>query len=282
MDNNNVIFPDCWEEVLPCEWQYLLKLRYKLMTQPGVTLKDIKVEWCRFVLHNRGARPDKSKTDFLCLIYELSNTLDWMWKVNSDQSIELTFNSTANLLPRWGKLVGPLSHGGDLTFAEFRHAVILFNQYNETQEPIYLSCLVGMLYRKPAHKVSKKAFNGQYRENFVPARIDLYASRVNSMPQWVQYGVYVWFAHFCDYLLTGDFIVEGSQVCFAPVFERKKDSDGDHSQSLGMNAILFSVAESGIFGKLDEADQQPLLRIMLKLLDDKQRTESLMSKTKSL
>lgn len=275
MKKEDVIFPDCWEEVLPSEWQYLLKLRHKLMTQKGVTLKDVKIEWCRFVLHNRRFRQDVGKTDFLILIYELSNTLDWMWGVNDDQFIELTFNSTVNLLPRWGKLVGPLSHGGDLTFAEFRHAVILFNQYNATQESIYLSCLVGMLYRKPGKNVGKKTFDGQYREEFNPARIDLYAKRIEVMPEWVQYGVYAWFAHFCDYLLTGEFIVDGSQVCFSSIFERKKESEGDNqSQNLGMNAILFSVAESGIFGNLDEADKQPLLRIMLKLLDDKQRAES--------
>ena len=50
MNNKQIDFPDCWEEVLPAEWLYLLRLRQKLIERPKITLMDVKREWCRFVL----------------------------------------------------------------------------------------------------------------------------------------------------------------------------------------------------------------------------------------
>ena len=277
---NEIEFPDSWDEVLPSEFYHILKLRNKLMNVKGVTLADIKLDWCRFVIQNRGIRPVNKQTDYYLLIYKLSQTLEWMWRVDDEGVVELTFTTTANLFPEWKNLRGPLSHGADLSFSEFRHAVILFNQYNETHEPELLDCLVGILYRKKGPFYGKKNFDGRYREDFMPARIDLYASRVRVMPAHLKYGVYLWFAYFCEYLLSGEFIVDGSQVCFAPVFERKKDDSQSDMQSIGMNSILFSIAESHIFGKVSETDEQPLLKIMLKLLDDKQRADYLLNKTK--
>lgn len=49
----DILFPDCWEEVKPLEWLHLLKNREKLMKQPGISLQDVKREWCAYVLKNR-------------------------------------------------------------------------------------------------------------------------------------------------------------------------------------------------------------------------------------
>lgn len=281
MSKKKIEFPECWEEVLPSEWIYLLKLREQLIQKKGITLNDIKSEWCRFALKNRGIRASQ-KVDYYLLIYNLSLTLDWMWKEDSDrQSVALTFDSTQNLLPTWKNLRGPLSHGNDMTFGEFRTAVGIMNSYMQSQDPAMLQALCGILYRKPGKKVGKENFNGHYREPFNPARIPFYAERVRLMPTYIQWGIYTWFAYFCHYLMTGVFIIEGNEVCFAPIFRRENSHKKKTSeQSLGMNSILFSVAESGIFGNADSTDNTLLLKIMLKLLDDYQRAKAMTTKSK--
>lgn len=122
------------------------------------------------------------------------------------------------------------------------------------------------------------------REPFREQQMGRYMGLVGGMPEWMQWGVYAWFSYFCEYLFTETFIIDGLEVCFAPVFARsKRDSDarqGD-TQSLGMNSILFSVAESGVFGNATETDDTLLLRVMMKLLDDKQRTDEMMSNLKT-
>ena len=47
-----------------------------------------------------------------------------------------------------------------------------------------------------------------------------------------------------------------------------------------MNSVLYSVAESGIFGNVDATDDTLLLRVMMKLLDDKQRADEMMRNLK--
>lgn len=277
MKEKDIQFPECWEEVKPAEWLHLLKIRNKLAyVGVGITLRDIKREWCRFVLVNRGIK--KKNVDDLVLIDELTETLDWMWHISEDgREVELVYDSTVNLLPSWGRYRGPLSHGADLTFAEFRHAVTLMNLYNQDKDVITLRALCGTLYRLPGKDPRSKKFDGKYREDFHPSRTILYAERMKLMPEWIMWGIYCWFAYFCQYLIEGDFILDGKQVSFSSIFERNSASGG--KQDIGMNSILFSVAESGIFGNVQDADNELLLKIMLKLLDDKQRADSLLKKT---
>lgn len=273
----DILFPDCWEEVKPLEWLHLLKNREKLMKQPGISLQDVKREWCAYVLKNRGYRFREKVNDML-LVDNLANTLDWMWRTEGD-AVVLAYDSTVNLLPVWRKLHGPMSHGADMTFGEFRHAAAAVNKYNAGQNPADLRALCAILYR-PVVKGKGCAVREPFREQ----QMGRYMGLVGGMPEWMQWGVYAWFAYFCEYLFTETFIIDGMEVCFAPVFARsKRDSDarqGD-TQSLGMNSILFSVAESGVFGNAKETDDTLLLRVMMKLLDDKQRADEMMRNLKT-
>ena len=282
MKQKDVQFPDCWEEVKPLEWLHLLKIRDKLMHKPGMALVDIKREWCAYVLKCRGYR-FRSNVEDMLLVDELAKTLDWMWKVSEDEEtnevvVELTYDCTVNLLPVWRYLHGPMSHGADLTFGEFRQAAAVMNKYNTGHDPVDLRALCAILYRKPV-----KEKGCLIREPFRPQYMGRYMGLVRDMPEWIQWGVYAWFAYFCEYLFTGTFIIEGLELCFAPVFDRNeknRDSEPGTTQNLGMNSVLYSVAESGIFGNVDATDDTLLLRVMMKLLDDRQRANELLKNAK--
>ena len=276
MKQKDIDVPDCWEEVKPQEWLHLLKMRSKLMKQRGLALIDVKREWCAYVLKKRGYR-FKSKVDDMLLVDRLADTLDWMWKVEGDM-VELTYDSTENLFPVWRYLRGPASHGADLTFGEFRQAAAVMNKYNAGQDPADLRALCAILYRKAVKDkgcISREPFHPQY--------MGRYMGLVRDMPDWIQWGVYAWFAYFCHYLFTGIFIIDGLELCFAPLFERHRkspDAQPGVIQNLGMNSVLYSVAESGIFGNVDATDNTLLLRVMMKLLDDKQRADEMMRNLK--
>lgn len=266
-----VIFPECWEEVKPLEWIFLLKLRWALMFEQEVNLRDVKRAWCAYVLKNRGEKINSKSVDDMHLVDSLADTLSWMWNIDEEnRTIELTYNTTVNLLPVFGKFVGPLSHGGDLSFGEFRHATTLMNQYNQTHDLNLLRALAGTLYR-PRKKGRREPFDMNNTSKYI--------QRMHIMPEYVLYGVYAWFAYFCQYLISEPFIIEGKQLSFAPVFKGEK-KEGGPAQDIGMNSILFSVAESGIFGNVDNTDNTSLMRVMMKLLDDKQRADALLQRSK--
>lgn len=266
----NLEFPECWEEVQPAEFAYLLKLRMLLILSPkAISLTDVKRLWCRYVLRHRGLK--SKKKDYYLLVNNLSETLDWQWKVDDEnKSIALIFDSTVNLIPSWSDFWGPASHGADLTFGEFRYAVIMMNEYTRTQDVAYLYSLCAILYRR------KK---GGKRVPFVSSDLAKMTKDIAGMPDYLKWGVYCWFASFCSFLFHGTFILDGCEVCFEPVFSATNNGNTPE-QSLGMNSILFSMAESGVFGSIEEVDNTQLLRVLLKLLDDKQKADSLIQATK--
>ena len=267
--NKDMEFPDCWEEVRPNEWTMLLNLRHKMMTQRGVSLLDVKRAWCDFVLKNRGMRA--KGTDGMLLVDRLAETLEWMWMVDEEEKcIALRFDTTQNLLPDWKGLIGPKSHGADMTFGEFRAATAAMNLYTDGHLASDLLALVAVLYRLPDVQTGRRRV---FVEDELPG---LMQDVQRVMPAWLQWGVYAWFAHFCEYLLTGEFVIDGQTVTFAPVFgRREKNGPRPAGQDLGLNSILYTVAESGVFGTADETDRAPLVRVLLKLLDDKQRADEL-------
>lgn len=270
-------FPDCWEEVSPNEWVYLLKLRHELMTRHGVTLTDVRRAWCAFVLKRRGYKfRHKHDTDDMVLTDRLAGTLGWMWKEEAEGGsrwISLTVDTTQNLLPEWNGLRGPASHGADLTFGEFRAATAAMNLYTQDHLPSDLLALVAVLYRKPDTDGKRQPFD----LDSLPG----YMRDARPMPYWLQWGVYAQFACFCDYLTRGSFVIDGNEVSFAPVFSRRDpEAPRSSAQDLGLNSILYTVAESGVFGTAIDVDRSPLLRVLLKLLDDKQRADEMMKRMK--
>ena len=274
MEKKEIIFPDCWEELTPSEWQHLLKLRGRLESDNRISLMDVKRSWAYFVLRGRGWREGFRAVEPLVVLENAAKSLDWMWKVHENGVIELTFDSTEQLLPKWRRYRGSKSHGADLTFGEFRHALAYCNSYTQEHRPDMLTALCGVLYRNAGN--SKL---GQYREPFNANLIQLYCNRIHKMPDFLKWGVYAWFSSFCRFLTEGTFIIDGHEVCFAPVFSRSKN-EGSTDHSLGLNSILFSVAESGVFGSVKDTDDAPLLRVLMKLLDDHNKAEALRKEMK--
>lgn len=270
-------FPDIWEEVSPDEWAHLLRLRSLLMTQRGVTLTDVRRAWCAFVMKRRGYKfRRKNNTDDMILVNRLADTLDWMWTIETegdDAWVTLTVDTTQNLLPEYMGLHGPQSHGADLTFGEFRAATAAMNLYTQDHLPSDLLALVAVLYRHPGAEGKRLPFDTD--------RLPRYMSDARLIPDWIQWGIYAQFACFCDYLTKGSFVIDGQEVTFAPVFARRDPTAPRSSaQDLGLNSILYTVAESGVFGTAADVDHAPLLRVLLKLLDDKQRADEMLKRIK--
>lgn len=274
MEKKEIIFPDCWEELTSSEWQHLLKLRGRLESDNRISLMDVKRKWVYYVLRGRGWREGFRAVEPLVVLENAAKSLDWMWKEYENGVIELAFDSTEQLLPKWRRYRGPKSHGADLTFGEFRHALAYCNSYTQEHRPEMLTALCGVLYRNAGN--SKL---GQWREPFNANLMQFYGNRIHKMPDYLKWGVYAWFSSFCRFLTEGTFIIDGHEVCFVPVFSRSKRDDAS-DQSLGLNSILFSVAESGVFGSVKDTDDAPLLRVLMKLLDDHNKAEALRKEMK--
>lgn len=254
------------------------------MADDEITKEDVLLDFADYLCVRKRILSTAQKCDYMMLVNSVAELLEWIFiettpnpSDGGEQEVIVNFDTTNNLLPTIGKLIGPQHAGYDLRFGEYRNACWMYNLYTTEHDVQALNALVGMLYRFPTSKreVKKNTFNGDYREPFNPHQIEKYAKRVRHIPEHVKWGVYLWFGYFCKYLMTGDFYIEGEDVSFVQIFVKKEDNSEKKDESLGMTSVLFTLAESRTFGNVDETDNARLFKVMLKLLNDDMTAKNL-------
>lgn len=278
---NSKIIPECWDEMTTKQFKYLLRKIFVMMRNPEISKDDVLRDFADYILgrnnslvgffdylrgHDNRLRSVKH-VDYMLLVNSAAEILSWIFEVENDE-VYLNFDTTKNLIPRIGKLIGPQLAGYDLRFSEYRKACWMYNRYTIEHDMASLDGLVGILYRPQAPKGDVNTFNGDYREPFNEYLISNYAKRVKRVPEHIKWGVYLWFGNFCKYLMSGEFCIDGAEISFAPLFQSGGDPDGKRDESLGMTSVLFTLAESRTFGNVDETDNAFLFKVMLKLLND--------------
>lgn len=271
-----ILVPNCWDEVSCDEWTRLLVLFDALVHIEMFGFDDLRRKMAEYMLTKRGLnvsvflRNDR----YYLLIDELAKGLDWMISRNEKGLVFVNLKTTRQLLPYVGELIGPKSHAEDLTFGEFHAAVAAMNYYHASQEDNHLKALTAILYRPRGKDVKRVPF----RTEEMPALME----QAGKVPWHLRFGIYAWFNYLCYYLRTGCFDIAGSTVCFSPLFREKADGDRQTEEldELGLNGILLSVAQSGVFGDAEKVRQTPVLQVFMKLLSDYREAERIKKITK--
>lgn len=266
--------PENWEELTPRQFKYFLKLMARSFSRDDVTHRDILCDFADFLLGRRKFLMPNMQERYLALVFNIADSLEWIFEMDDNGKHQVNFCTTENLLPQLNGLVGPQSHGSDLTFGEYRKAVEFYNTFTLSHEPEALNALVGILYRKPVSR-QDLAIHGLAREPYNEHLIEKYALNVKGIADYLKYGVYLWFGHLCQYIVDGGvFIIEGNEVCFSRIFERSnQDDDSYNENSIGMLSVLFTLADSHTFGTADQTDSTSLFKVLLKLMHDFETNE---------
>lgn len=276
-----ITLPENWDELTPEDWRELLKMREQMIRRGmQVTIEDVKIETARMLLQNRGVKLQLNNQNYLVLISQLAQGLEWLWQAN-DEGISLVYRSLENKIPKVRNWIGPKDYGEDITFGEFRQAIAHMRVWEKSQTPEALQALAGLLYRPEASKQQKHE-RQLCRQPYDWDSVDDKIERGKRMQLWQLWGIYAWFAYFCEYLTTGVFIVDGVEVCFAPLFsgneeEGKKDKNGGAS----LQQICLTLAESHVFGTTKDVDNTQLLVVMQKLLQDYNQLQRIKKQSKS-
>lgn len=269
--------PETWDELTCEDWRDILKIRQQVVAHGGQYSElDILTETARVLLKNRGIYLQLSNPDYIQLVGQYAKSLRWLWHVDGS-TISLVYKDTRNLLPEVGNLLGPMDHGADLLFGEFRMALAVLKNYEHHPSERDLNVLAGLLYRP---KASKKMQHEQQLRRW-PYDWDTFAQkemRGEKMERWQVWGIYAWFAWFCEYLTTGTFIIEGEEVNFSPIFSNGEGVAKNGGSGGGMVQICHTLAESHVFGTAKEVDHTPLLNVMQKLLQDYHTLQRLKNK----
>lgn len=269
LKNPYIVIPDCWDELFSDEWTRLLVLFDAMVHIEMFTYEDLRRLMAQYMLTKRGLGVNvfMRNDSYYLLVDEVAQGLDWMITRDERGHVLIKLDTTRQLIPYVGELIGPKSHAEDLTFGEFHAAIAAVNRYNESQDDNDLKALTAILYR-PKGKDGK-------RIPFHVEEMGYLMEQADGVPWHLRFGIYVWFSYLCYYIRTGWFDIAGSTVCFAPLFRQAEENDErpEEVNELGLNGILLSVAQSGVFGDMDKVNQTPVLKVFMKLLSDYHEAE---------
>lgn len=202
------------------------------------------------------------------------------------KTFKLTFSH--NFIPVIaGKYHGPADALQDITFCEYRTAHTYFVSYLQTQDEADLNRLIAVLYRrrKPLLWLRKllPGYDGQQRVPFTsksnPILVEKRAARIATLPMAIRYGIFLYYSGSERYLATGKPVIDGKEIDFSILYEgSERDAD---SPDIGLIGILYGLAESKVFGSIQETDNQNLYDVMVRLYQVVKQNKALESKLKT-
>lgn len=173
--------------------------------------------------------------------------------------------------PLWRKYHGPSDGFMNVKFGEYRDALRLFLEFNKTGEIELLYELAATLYRpkKPFLFVEKllNKFDGDVRQKYntyqMKKRIDVFKKG----PIGFVYGVYLYFASMQMFVSSAEVPWGDKVLDFSILFTQQGENEEIEADGIGLDAVVFVMAESGVFGNLEKVDQTSFWTIMIKMYD---------------
>ena len=172
---------------------------------------------------------------------------------------------------------GPSDNMQNTTFGEYVDALDPYEDFHETKDIKYLYRLLAIFYRpKRADYLSVKklfSFSGDKRERYNPNQVSRLAGIFEVQHIGIVYGFYLFFASFQRYITTAKAYVQGKEIDFSILFDDtlgKKVKQSD-VPGIGMRSMMYSMAESGVFGELEKVRNTPFWEMYLRFYDIRKR-----------
>jgi len=291
----HIEYPSCWEEMTTEQFDFVMQQIIKLEDRK-LSIEEFKllilynflgIKLSPFALRKSDRMTEEELEEKYQNTWQLTETLNYFFILDEKEGAffyRLNYDSVKNFLPvlhiNGNMFYGPAHGLTDCSFAEYRHAFDAYRNFSVKHEPNELNKLVAILYRpEREHYQDVKLsvdYDGQQREKYNYHLVADRAGIINELPYYQKYAIYLFFRN-CDlFFRTKEIEVSGQQVCFKVLFKEGEEK----GESLGLNSLLFSMADAGTFGNIKETDEANLYDIFLKLYDAKLKYEEFKRKNK--
>jgi hypothetical protein len=193
-------------------------------------------------------------------IYQLSELIDSFFEPGEEKVIKQYYikNPIPSTLINLTKYFGP-ENEEDFTFGEYMDTLEAFLDFSETGEIDFLTKMFAINYRKtPFFKRSKRKNCLKYK-----GEIDLKKFKHNHIGEF--YGFYLYFASLNKYISSAKIFVQGNEIDLSIIFEG--ENENSKHPGIGMKSILYALAESGIYGNMEQVRDTPLWEILVRMYD---------------
>lgn len=306
---NTIEIPDRKiKKTYPASWPEMTNAQFECVMQNWLKVIDGKINQYEFlviVLYNfleieltpfqilKEKRLSKQLLeDKYANMWQLAQTLSWLFHEEDNDKGRvaiLNYYEVTNRFPEIENdtgisLVGPADGIIDITFGEYRRALDYFEQYGKWRREADLNKFIATIYRPEKENIEEikftPGFDGNRKEEFNPNLTEHYAGLLTDIPFWKKYTIWLWFFNCDRYIKEEELELAGKPISFEPLFKRKKNTDDDDSETLdendlGLTSLLYMIAESKLFGPVEEVDKTGYIDILTALLYWKQQADKI-------
>lgn len=212
-------------------------------------------------------------------LYVLSELIDDFFDIDdkNQKVIKQNYihNPVPSFAPAWKTYYGPSDQFMNVSFGEYSDALRLFLEFSSSGDIELLYHIAAILYRpkKNFHFIRKNQaeYDGDKRQAYNSNLVERRADAMKRAPFGFVYGVYLLFASFQKFISSAEVPWGGKildlSILFTPDLDDVQIDIG--KDDIGMDAVMFSMAESGTFGTRKELDRTNVWMILVRMYDIK-------------
>ncbi len=262
------------------QYMDMSELIFKYQTQQ-IDFDTFKVHAVYKLLNIVPSKPKNADDELQILVnvLALANKIESFFEINDTNQHVIKqdyINNPVSSISHWQKYHGPTDQFLNITFGEYLDALRLFLEFSASGDIQLLYLISAILYR-PAKKFHfiKKHFNsydGDIRIEYNPHLIEARAEKFKYLPIGFVFGNYLLFASFQKFLSSAIIPWAGRELDLSILFSNDNQSEQKEDiPSIGMDSILFSITESGVFGNKKETLNTKLWEVLVRMYDIRKR-----------
>ena len=198
-------------------------------------------------------------------IYIKSEILDSFFTEDEDGVKHLVqdyiHNAVKTVKYKMLSFTGPKDGFEDITWKQFIDGIGLLQSFQNSRDPQILLKLFSMFYLRKGEKFGKIDLD---------KRMDYF----KDLDIRYVYGFFLLFTSFWKFILSDAVVgVDGREINLSKLFEKEEDSEESEAAAkidlpeLGLRSTAFQLAESGVFGSMDELEQTNAWDVLLRIYD---------------
>lgn len=259
------------------EEQGLLKL--------AISLADIDMGWKNWRYAVMSKRKKIYVHENLNQLVTLAKTIFDFRQVDDKEIILLpSIAFIDNKIKNYRGFIGPDDALQNCTFFEYKELYAQWYQYQKTEDRKHLDEMIAIMYRprKSFLRIRKlmKNYNGDPRQRYSvisnPIKLQQRIKKVAKWPDYVKYGIWLWVTGCMEFLRTGKPTIDGNEIDLSILY---KGEDGG-AAGIGLTGVLYSLAETGVFGGIRETGDANLYDVLARLYQVKLQMDEIKAKSK--
>jgi hypothetical protein len=241
------------------------------------------------VLLNRANKRKKPVLSEESMIYwsnevGLAESVNFLFEIvtNKENKTSFTINPkfSKQLIPT--VKVGEIVYYGcedllaDLTIMEYKEASWRVVKFAETRDEKWLDQICAILYAKNTNGANcNELHEGSHlREEFSQERLIRGAKDFSTQPRGIKLMAYLYFSGCINWIREEYLEIDGHQISFKCLFDTGADGQKSFDDT-GMAGVLFQMAESGVFGNMEQTSRINMWDVFLRLYQIHMQTKSM-------